>query len=153
MHRNASPSQGCSGAVRIGAPRARRAGTPLPGAAPAPPPADAPGTLRPSPRLSRPRQGPRPGAAAEPRDRFFGNNGIVESWNWALLGTRRSSSPASHAQQEFPTRRAVLSPPPVPGLFPVRGAHSLFRGNLAGFKFPPLRCVTLIRALDLSGPK
>lgn len=61
MHRNASPSQGCSGAVRIGAPHARRAVTPpFPGAAPDPPPADAPGTLRPPPRLSRPRQGPKP---------------------------------------------------------------------------------------------
>lgn len=104
--------------------RGRRASPSAPGCATSPP-------LEPHlPALPRPGSGPRPGAPAESRDPFFGNNGIVESWNWALLGTRRSSSPASHALQEFPRRWAILR------LFPVRGAHSLSQGNLVGFKFP-----------------
>lgn len=137
--------------MRIGAPRAGPQGTPFSGAAaPAPPPPDARGLYSAGGLY---RSGPRPGAPAESRDPFFGNNGIVESWTWASRGTQRSSSPASHALEEFPRRRAILSSPQGLGCSQDGELTPSLEEAWSASSSQPLRCVTLIRALDLSGPK
>lgn len=72
--------------------------------------------------------GPRLSYPSESQDCFLGNNRTVErklESGVAGNSSRESSSPASHATQEYPGRAASLSPLPVPGLFPTRGALSL----------------------------